>query len=111
MVIAASANSGASSFREIKPPQHLPHCKAYVLNDECSVFVGVEPVKERGIVRMRWHLSIAHPKRYPTWDEIKAARYELIPHDLTIAMILPPPSEYVNIHNNCFHLHEIEGEG
>jgi hypothetical protein len=22
-------------------------------------------------------------------------------------MILPPKSEYVNIHNNCFHLHQM----
>lgn len=76
----------------------------------CSVFVGQEPVTERGIARMRWHISIAHKQRYPTWDEIKAARYELVPHDVTMAMILPPPSEYVNLHSNCFHLHEIDGE-
>lgn len=103
-------NIPSTNLREIAPPPGLPNCKAYVLNGECSVFVAVEPNTERGIVRMRWHLSIAHPKRYPTWDEIKAARYELLPHNLTVAMILPPPEEYVNIHSNCFHLHEIEGE-
>ena len=25
-------------------------------------------------------------------------------------LVLPPKSQWVNIHNNCFHLHEIEGE-
>ena len=54
-----------------------------------------------------WHLSIAHPSRYPTWDEIKKARYELMPDEITVGMILPPKSEYVNIDSNCFHLHEI----
>lgn len=53
-----------------------------------------------------WHLSISHPDRYPTWDEIHSARYELVPDEVTMAMFLPPKSEYVNLHSNCFHLHE-----
>jgi hypothetical protein len=54
-----------------------------------------------------WHLSISHPSRYPTWDEIAEARYQLIPDDVTVGMVLPPSDEYVNAHPNCFHLHEI----
>jgi len=53
------------------------------------------------------HLSISHPTRYPTWEEIKAARYDLMPHDVMVAMLLPPPADYVNIHPNCFHLWEL----
>jgi hypothetical protein len=56
---------------------------------------------------LRWHLSISHPSRYPTWDEIRDARYALLPDDVTMAMLLPPQREYVNLHKNCFHLHEI----
>lgn len=56
----------------------------------------------------RWHLSISHPLRYPRWDEIKEARYDLVPNDVTMAMILPPQEQYVNVHPNCFHLHEID---
>jgi hypothetical protein len=55
---------------------------------------------------MGYHMSISHPERYPTWDEIAKARYELLPVDSEFAMMLPPPSEYVNVHNYCFHLHE-----
>jgi hypothetical protein len=55
-----------------------------------------------------WHLSISCAHRYPTWEEIKAARYDLLPRDITMAMLLPPPDEYVNVHPNCFHLHQIE---
>jgi hypothetical protein len=58
----------------------------------------------------KWHLSISRAERYPGWDEIKDARYSLLPHELTFAMLLPPPDEYVNTHPNCFHLHEIPGE-
>lgn len=54
-----------------------------------------------------WHLSISCRDRYPTWDEIKAARYDLIPDEVTMAQMLPPKKEYVNLHPNTFHLHEI----
>ena len=54
-----------------------------------------------------WHLSISREDRYPVWDEIKEARYALIPNEITMCMILPPKEEYVNLHRNTFHLHEI----
>ena len=70
----------------------------------CQVLLGHEDHGNR----MRWHLSISCPHRYPKWEEIKDARYSLMPHDITVAQILPPPREYTNIHRNCFHLWEIE---
>lgn len=77
-----------------------------------SVFVGVE---DPG-----WHLSISHrsnllgpngrhpPGRYPTWDEIAEARYRFCPSDITMAMLLPPKDEYVNLHETTFHLWQID---
>lgn len=59
--------------------------------------------------KLRYHLSISCANRYPTWEEIKDARYCLLPLGLTFAQILPPPNEYTNIHPNCFHLWEIDG--
>jgi hypothetical protein len=67
-----------------------------------TVFVGKEPAG--------WHLSISTPVRNPTWEEIKQARYDFCPHDITMAMILPPTTEYVNYHQFCFHLHQIPNE-
>lgn len=57
-----------------------------------------------------WHISISHPRRYPTWDEIYQAWYDLVPDAeyRTGAIILPKKAEYVNIHPNCFHVHEIK---
>src|SRR5262245_5406548 len=58
------------------------------------------------------HLSISfrdqagNYSRYPTWDEIAHARYELLPADLDFVMHLPPPGEYVALHPTTFHLHE-----
>jgi hypothetical protein len=59
----------------------------------------------------RWHLSISTPTRYPTWDEIADARYDLLPDALRMAMLLPPRAEYVNAHPYCFHLWETQDEG
>lgn len=85
----------------IRIPSPVPYCKAFLFR-ECQVFCGQEP----GI---GWHLSISHPFRYPTWDEIKEARYALVPDAVTMAMMMPPRGEYVNVHPNCFHLHEVKG--
>lgn len=64
-----------------------------------------------------FHLSICHktmqnlPGRYPTWDEIVDARYLFCPTNKTMAMLLPPPDEYVNIHSTTFHLWELRDTG
>jgi len=56
------------------------------------------------------HLSISHPERYPHWEEIKKARYEILREDKDCVMFLPPKKEYVNMHQNCFHLYEVSNE-
>jgi hypothetical protein len=76
--------------------------KAYARGD-CRIWVSREVHGHE----LRWHLSISCTNRYPTWDEIKDARYALLPDECIMAMLLPPKAEYVNIHPNCFHLHEI----
>ena len=80
-----------------------------VTDGDLTAVVGHEPAG--------WHMSISHARperkrgmalapRYPTWDEIAGARYGLLPDDLTMVMHLPPPSDYVAIHDTTFHLHE-----
>jgi len=69
--------------------------------------VTAHVAKEGGL----WHLSISVPYRYPTWDEIYTAWYDLVPgagEDFNGAIMLPRKSEYVNIHPNCFHVHQLE---
>lgn len=53
-------------------------------------------------------LSISRNDRYPTWDEVAHLRYELIPDEHIMAMVLPSRDEYINIHNFCFILREIK---
>lgn len=73
-----------------------------------TVFVGTIPGEG-------CHLSISHrtnhnpprPGRNPRWSEIKEARYLFCPPDVTMAMLLPPEDEYINVHETTFHLHEV----
>lgn len=71
----------------------------------CRVIVSHEDRFNDG--KKLWHLSISRSDRYPDWEEIKDARYSLLPLGLTFAQILPPMNQYTNIHPNCFHLWEI----
>lgn len=84
-------------------PELHPSAAAY-LKGPCRVITS----REQHGKRMRWHMSISCADRYPTWDEIHDARYALIPLGITVAQILPPPHEYVNRHQFCFHLWEID---
>lgn len=78
-----------------------------------SVFVGREPAGDNA--ELLWHLSISHrrnkppfpPGRYPRWDEIVEARYRFCPDEVTMAIMLPPKAEYLNLHPTTFHLWEV----
>lgn len=76
---------------------------------ECGVIVAREPIGTTA-PRYRWHLSISHPRRYPTWDEIKVARYSIptVADVAFMAQLLPLVEEgqWTNVHDNCFHLYE-----
>jgi hypothetical protein len=61
----------------------------------CSIFVGQEPAGKNH--ELLWHLTISCPSRHPTWDEIKVARYRLLPLDICVGMLLPQPEFYVNL--------------
>lgn len=74
------------------------YLRVYLLG-ECSVIVTKEFDS--------FHLSVAHPRRLPTWAEVSQARYRLLPGDRSYAMILPPVEQYINIHSHCFQLVEV----
>lgn len=56
-----------------------------------------------------WHLSISCQDRYPTWDEVAKAWYDLVPESetRTAVLFLPPKSEYINIHEFCLQVQEL----
>ncbi len=96
--------------KPIEIPCPVPNAKAYRMG-QCNIIVSHEIYGGGPAIlsfgKIRWHLSISCPNRYPTFDEIKAARYALIPDEAQMAMFFPPRKEYVNIHQNCFHLYEV----
>jgi hypothetical protein len=57
-----------------------------------------------------WHLTISRLDKLPSWEEVRDVRYQLIPDEATMAMLLPPRTEYVNVHPFCLQLYEIPGE-
>lgn len=79
----------------------------YFTMGACNILGGREPAGRNG--ELLWHLSISTPSRHPSWDEIKTARYRLLPRDLTFAILLPPAAVYVNVpeQNHVFHLYEV----
>lgn len=105
-----------SRWRTIKPPVMVTKAFQREVEDgHLTVFISVDD----GML----HMSISHrvdtprgrdapggtrPGRYPTWNEIVDARYLFCPKDRTMAMLLPPQEEYVNIHATTFHLWEIK---
>ena len=39
--------------------------------------------------------------------ELKEIRYKFMPNDMEVAQIFPPREEFINLHENCFHLYEL----
>jgi hypothetical protein len=80
---------------ELRTAVHGPHqLELYRFRfGECNVLLGHEPVLGD---ELRWHLTISHPDRHPTWDEIKTAKYRLTGPDMPMAMLLPPIEFYIN---------------
>lgn len=77
-------------------------------------YAGVPDDRLRCIVSRNpgsgWHVSVSHTDRYPTWDEVADARYRFTPNRVTLAMLLPPREEFVNVHDTTLHLHEVPGD-
>lgn len=96
-------------FDEIVAPTEI-----LMFSPNARVFVGrgknknlyVISAKEDG----RWHMSISHPKRLPSWEEIKDARKATLPPNIFLCVLFPPEEFWLNIHDYCMHLWQIEDE-
>ena len=53
-----------------------------------------------------WHLS-ASCNHVIGYYELKEIRYNFLPNSIYAAQIFPPREEFVNIHENCYHLYQI----
>ena len=61
----------------------------------------------RGHEGGRWHLSVSHRERIPSWREIGEVRDALLPKDVWLCVPHPPREYWMNIHPNVLHLWEI----
>lgn len=50
------------------------------------------------------HVSVSHPFRCPTWDEMAAIKDLFFDAHECVMQLHPPRSEYVNNHRFCLHL-------
>jgi len=66
----------------------------------CTVMVSIDAG--------RWHLSISTPTAQPSYKEMKQARYRFIPDKVVMAQLFPSKDDFVNLHEFCHHLFEIE---
>lgn len=93
-------------LRELPIPSNVrkllePGSRAYTMGG-CRIIVSQQ--------RAGWHLSVSHETRMPTWEEVRDARYALVPDEATMALLLPPRAEYVNVHEFCLQMYEIPRE-
>lgn len=99
-IVEITHTSRARAMHSSFPPHFRAAVRTYLLG-RCLITV-TPPMATDG-----WILSIDHPDRYPTWDEIAKARYELMPADALVGMMLPPKEQFINIAGNNFLLGEL----
>lgn len=76
----------------------IPDANAYDGSTGCHALVTLTGIK---------HISVSAKGRYPTWDELTSARDRFAP-DVRMVMHFPTTEEYVNVHETCLHLWEVE---
>ncbi len=55
----------------------------------------------------RWHMSVSHRDRVPTWGELGEARDALLPADLHFMVPHPPRRYWLNYDRRVLHLWEM----
>lgn len=73
-----------------------------------AALVGREPVG--GVGAPRWHISVQHRDRVPSWDELVQAAHDLRP-GVVFVLGVPPRSWWLNAHPRVLHLWETTDAG
>ena len=58
----------------------------------------------------RWHLSVSHRERIPTWGELGDARDALLPADTWMMVPHPPRAFWMNANRRVLHLWEFNDD-
>ena len=81
----------------------VPGAIAYEGPNGIHVIESIDDTPKWGKLK---HVSISRPDCYPTWDEILSVKLKLFGDRIDAMMIIPKREDYINIHENCFHLWE-----
>lgn len=119
------AAAAASGWKETELPaalkrglatKHLQDAAAFALYRHAVDARSAVPALPRGpslvaVVTVdgdaRWHLSVSHAWRLPTWAELGDARDALLPPDVFLCVPHPPRAYWANFHANTLHLVEV----
>jgi hypothetical protein len=76
---------------------------------DLTAMVGREPCggNESDV---RWHVSISHPERVPSWQELVEAAHSCRP-GICFSIGVPPRSWWMNVHPHVLHLWETRDAG
>ncbi len=120
MSVASAATDAPGTFTDgwVPPPLHsfpVPETTAKILKGRGASHITTWTMGETRVTRyndpvLGLTMMLGRDDRLPSWDEVKWARYRLLPLDRWFGMALPPPNMYVDDPRNpfVFELHEIE---
>lgn len=111
-----SPEAARIQWRRQAEATRIPHChdcRAYLADVSDGVLKALVSHDEVRPGLLLWHLSVSFrgPNgelcRLPSWDELKHAKFQLVPADVPMILLFPRrQAPYVNVHNTTLHLFE-----
>jgi hypothetical protein len=92
----------AAGWRKIPPPKKLA-LKVDAFSHPKRLLVAM-----RGMEAGRWHLSVSHRDRVPSWEELGFARDALLPPDVWLMVVHPPRAFWLNLMPKVLHLWQFD---
>ena len=87
---------------EEEPPKHLPHCRAYLVqNTDIRILVSIDTLANGE----EWlHVAVYRAAALPDWETMIRIKNVIIGMEGEAIMFFPKHSEYVNYNPYCLHL-------
>jgi hypothetical protein len=96
--------------RDGTPWQRVPTATHPDMPPDAETFInatrGLAAIRSRELGR--WHLSVSHRDRIPTWGELGYARDTLLPADVWLMIAHPPRAYWLNYDSRVLHLWEFD---
>jgi len=92
-----------ATWREVHDGRFDARYQAIYMHTRAPLTVMVTAKRERD--ERRWlHVSVSHTSRLPDWKDLREVKDIFIGRERRALQVLPPESEYVNIHPRVLHL-------